>query len=190
MKNKNPKISTKIQSYLPKKRLIIVGKGGSGKDHLKNLLVDSGIRYSVSHTTRPARNGESDGTDYHFVTDEKFYEMANAGDFLEHVSFNGWHYGTSKKEFEISQLLIMTPSGLPKLGDDLRSESFVLYIDIEEDVRRKRLSTRRDADDVERRLAADKNDFENFSDYEARLTNPDFTIDTLMENIIMKEDED
>lgn len=148
------------------------------------------VKYCVSHTTRPARKGEIDGTDYYFVSEQKFQDMINDGQFLEHVSFNGWKYGTSKKEFETSNLLIMTPSGIQKLGSDLRSESYVLYIDIDEDVRRKRLSGRRDADDVERRLSADKEDFRDFKDYDARLISPDFTIDNLMDNIILKEDED
>lgn len=148
------------------------------------------VKYCVSHTTRPARKGETNGSDYHFVSAQEFEEMVKNNEFLEYVTFNGWQYGTSVKEFEVSNLLIMTPSGIQKLGTDLRSESYVLYIDIDEDVRRERLSSRRDADDVERRLAADKEDFKDFRDYDARLVSPDFTIDNLMENIILKEDED
>lgn len=49
---------------------------------------------SVSATTRPRRAGERDGVDYHFLTDERFDDLAAEGGFLEWVEFNGRRYGT------------------------------------------------------------------------------------------------
>lgn len=157
------------------KRLIIVGKGGSGKDHMRKILEDRGFRYCVSHTTRPPRIGESSGEDYYFISEEEAQrDYINKGLFYEHVSFNSWIYGTSMEEFKLSNLFIMTPSGLKSMNSEDREESFVVYLDIDEDTRRERLSRRNDADVLERRLAADKEDFSNFRDFDARITDPMF----------------
>ena len=64
---------------------------------------------SVSHTTRPKRAGEVDGVNYHFVSDEAFQRMAQAGEFLEHATVFANRYGTSRAEVE----------RLLALGDDV-----------------------------------------------------------------------
>lgn len=156
------------------KRVIIIGKGGSGKDHLRKEMVSSGYRYCVSHTSRPIRPGEIEGEDYYFVDEEYF----NPDYFYEMVTFNGWFYGTSIQEFQSSNLFIMTPSGLSKMLPQDREQSYVIYIDIDEDTRRERLSLRRDADDVDRRLRADESDFQNFCDFDHRITDPNFRFET------------
>lgn len=157
------------------KRLIIVGKGGSGKDHLRKILQERGFRYCVSHTTRPPRTGEVNGKDYHFISsDVAHQEFIRSGNCYEHVIFNGWIYLTSLDEFNSSNLFIMTPSGLLSMKPDDRKESFVLYLDIDEQTRRLRLSKRNDADKLERRLEADCNDFKDFFDYDVSITDPYF----------------
>ncbi len=107
-----------------KKRLIIIGKGGSGKDHLRKILVESGFKYCISHTTRPIREGEENGKDYWFVESSKLVSMAD--DFYEAVFFNDWFYGTSLNEFYSSNLFIMTPRGVEKLKPEDREESTIL----------------------------------------------------------------
>ncbi len=156
------------------RRIIIVGKGGSGKDHLRKELERFGLKYCVSHTTRPPRDGEEDGIDYHFIAQRQANMMLNNDEFYESVVFNDWTYGTSIKEFYSSNLFIMTPSGLAKMKPADREKSFVVYLDIDEDVRKERLLKRNDVDNVERRLNADHLDFSNFTDYNHSITNPLF----------------
>ena len=96
--------------------------------------------------------------------------MSASGDFIEHTLFNGWIYGTSKDEFLRSELFILTPSGISQLSEKDRSDSFIIYIDIDEDTRRERMSERKDADSAERRLEADEKDFRNFSDFDCIIT--------------------
>ena len=159
------------------KRIIIVGKGGSGKDHLRKELEKLGFRYCISHTTRPPRDGEINGVDYHFISRESAaFEFAAKGKFYEYVIFNEWLYGTSVEEFEKSNLFIMTPSGLSKMKESDRKESIVIYLDIDENVRRDRISKRNDADKIERRLEADKNDFLSFTDFDYVITDPFFSV--------------
>ena len=55
-----------------------------------------------------------------------------------------------------------------------RKNSFIIYLDIDERIREIRLSNRNDADSVDRRLKADKEMFENFNDYDLRISKPDF----------------
>jgi len=156
-----------------KKRLIIVGKGGSGKDHLRKMLEDRGFRYCISHTTRPIREGEENGKDYWFINSSMLTSMAD--DFYEAVFFNSWFYGTSFGEFNSSNLFIMTPKGVEKLKPEDRKESNILYLNIDEGTRRSRLESRRDADDVKRRLEADFADFKDFTDFDFEIKDPNFT---------------
>jgi guanylate kinase len=160
------------------KRIILVGKGGSGKDHLRKILENEGLNYCVSHTTRPIREGEQEGKDYFFVSGPIFLGMIEGGYLYENVIFNTWYYGISREQFKKGDLLIMTPNGVSALTKGDRKSSVVIYIDIDEDTRRQRMSIRRDSDQTERRLKADFLDFENFTDFDLRITDPSFTIET------------
>ena len=77
---------------------IVCAPSGAGKTTLVDALLkaDSGIRLSVSYTTRQPRAGEVDGREYHFVSQEKFQEMSAAGAFLESALVHGNYYGTSQ----------------------------------------------------------------------------------------------
>jgi guanylate kinase len=55
---------------------------------------------SVSCTTRQPRPGESDGVQYHFVSDEQFDTLIAEGQFLEYATFAGHRYGTPRKPVE------------------------------------------------------------------------------------------
>lgn len=71
---------------------------GAGKTSLVAALVERSeeLRVSVSHTTRDKRPGEEDGTDYHFVSEDKFLAMLDKAEFLEHAKVFGNLYGTSQ----------------------------------------------------------------------------------------------
>ncbi|MCP4897009.1 MAG: guanylate kinase, partial [bacterium] len=56
--------------------------------------------FSVSHTTRTPRPGETDGIDYHFVDIPTFETMVDRGEFLEWAEYAGNRYGTSRAEVE------------------------------------------------------------------------------------------
>ena len=157
------------------KRIILVGRAASGKDHIRKKLEDRGFKYAVSYTTRPPRAGEVDGKDYIFISEEVAQTMIQNDEFYEYVEFNGWLYGTSRQQFETDDVFIMTPTGLSHVDEVSRKQSFVIFIDIAEDVRRQRMLARdMPGDSVERRLEADRLDFENFSNYDIRITNHDF----------------
>jgi guanylate kinase len=74
---------------------VISAPSGAGKTTLVEALRTTGeFVYSVSCTTRPPREGEVDGEDYHFISEAQFLERANAGQFLEYAKVHGYYYGT------------------------------------------------------------------------------------------------
>jgi len=79
--------------------LVVSGPSGSGKTTLCRRLADEGeTAYSISCTTRPARPGERDGHDYHFLEKADFEARIQTGDFLEHATVHENLYGTLKSE--------------------------------------------------------------------------------------------
>ena len=84
---------------MTKGRLFILSApSGAGKTTLAKRLIASqpNMVLSVSHTTRPERNGEQHGVDYWFVSRDEFLSMIEKGDFLEYAEVFGNLYGTSK----------------------------------------------------------------------------------------------
>jgi guanylate kinase len=75
---------------------IISAPSGAGKTSLVKALLEklAGVSVSVSHTTRPARPGEQDGVDYHFVAKAEFERLAAGDEFLEHAQVFDNYYGT------------------------------------------------------------------------------------------------
>lgn len=78
---------------------IVCAPSGAGKTSLVNELLkaDAQIKLSVSYTTRAPRSGEIDGREYHFMTVQKFQQMAAQGEFLESAQVHGNYYGTSQR---------------------------------------------------------------------------------------------
>jgi guanylate kinase len=78
---------------------VVSAPSGAGKTTLVRGLVanDPQVRLSISYTTRAPRPGEADGREYHFVSRERFLEMAERGDFLESAEVYGNLYGTSHR---------------------------------------------------------------------------------------------
>lgn len=85
---------------------VVSAPSGGGKTSLTRalvpLLAEQGIRavISVSYTTRAPRPGEQDGVHYHFVTEQRFVEMIEHGDFFEHAYVFGRRYGTGRAKTE------------------------------------------------------------------------------------------
>jgi len=77
---------------------VISAPSGAGKTSLVKAIMQQAtqLQTSVSYTTRPMREGEVDGKDYHFIEKETFIKMRDANDFLEYAEVFGNFYGTSK----------------------------------------------------------------------------------------------
>lgn len=79
--------------------LVLSGPSGAGKSSLIKKIEESiGVFYfSISTTTRPMREGETEGVHYHFVTKEAFQKDIEEENFLEYALVHGNYYGTSIK---------------------------------------------------------------------------------------------
>ncbi len=79
-----------------KKLIIITGPSGVGKGTVVKKVLDRNkdIWLSISATTRNPRLGEKDGTNYYFISNERFKDMIDKKEFLEWAKFAGNYYGT------------------------------------------------------------------------------------------------
>lgn len=78
------------------KLIVISGPSGAGKSTVIRKVMENrdDVCFSISVTTRQPRPGEVDGSDYFFVTPERFAELVDASHLLEYAEYVGNHYGT------------------------------------------------------------------------------------------------
>ncbi len=82
--------------------VVLSAPSGAGKTTIAKALVEGrdDVVFSVSTTTRPARDHEVDGVDYHFLSEPKFRAMIEADEFVEWAEVHGHLYGTSRKTLQ------------------------------------------------------------------------------------------
>ena len=167
-----------------KNRIVLVGKSGSGKDHARRLLSELGADYAIPFTTRPPRDNEVTGVDYHFINEETFQRISEASGWYVFNEFNGWYYGITTEQFYVEHveqgLFIMSPAAISKMAPKDRALSNVVYLNMPEDIRKKRILERQgNADSVDRRIEADEADFINFNDYDVCVLDPAFNMNLI-----------
>lgn len=114
--------------------IVIVGASASGKTGLAKDFVKQHPEYKriVTYTTRPKRDGEVDGVDYHFISYDKFAELANSGFFAEYNAYREWYYGTALEDCtdDIHSVAVLTPAGLRNIVHrSIKVLSIYLYVD-------------------------------------------------------------
>ncbi|MGB1361015.1 MAG: guanylate kinase [Alphaproteobacteria bacterium] len=79
--------------------LVLSSPSGAGKSTISRRILseDDNLSLSVSATTREPRDGEVDGKDYHFLTKDKFKQMIDNDEFVEHAEVFDNYYGTPKQ---------------------------------------------------------------------------------------------
>lgn len=158
------------------KLFCIIGKSGSGKDTVfKRLLheMSAYIKPLVTYTTRPRRDNETDGVEYHFITENELAEFKKAGKVIELRQYDTvkgiWYYCTvddgkitlDKGNF----IVIATLEGLDGLKKRFGDSVVPLYIDVEDGERlsralfRERTLSSPDYYELCRRFLADNEDF-------------------------------
>lgn len=149
------------------KIIALIGKAGSGKDTLLHQVMKENTDFSeiISCTTRPPREGEVGGINYHFYTTEMFQEAESTGKMLESTYFKGWHYGTAIESLNKDKINIgvFNPAGIHSLLKHPDVEVLkVYYINASGKVRLLRQLNREinpDTDEIIRRYSVDENDF-------------------------------
>jgi guanylate kinase len=169
---------------MPGSLFAVVAPSGAGKTSLVNELLKRhpNVHLSISYTTRPPRDGEVDGRDYHFVDRPTFEKMIAAGDFLEYANVYGNYYGTSRRwiEKELAGdhdvLLEIDWQGARQVRALFPHMVgiFILPPSLEE--LRKRLESRgKDSKDaIERRMASAREDISHVLEFEYIIVNEQF----------------
>lgn len=154
----------------------IMGKSSSGKDTLYKELTAQipGLKTVTPYTTRPIREGESNGVEYHFVTEEELFRYGAEGKLIElrtyHTACGDWHYATvddGQIDFSGADYIVIgTLASYEKMRGYYGEGKVVpLYIEVDDAdrlIRAVERERRQDApryDELCRRFLADKEDF-------------------------------
>lgn len=158
------------------KLFVFMGKSASGKDTLYRLVMEKyrNLHPVIPYTTRPIRAGETEGAEYHFVTEEEMQEMQRRNQIVEYRCYQTvkgpWYYFTAEDgqiDFEKGDFaLISTLEGYEQIRNFYGEERVVpLYIEVEDMLRIERSLAREKQQEnpcvaeVCRRFLADEEDF-------------------------------
>ena len=163
---------------------VVSSPSGGGKTSLVKALIEteSGIALSVSHTTRAPRPTEREGVDYHFVNNEAFSAMVEAGEFLEHATVFGNRYGTSRNAVShelargVDVVLDIDWQGAGQIRDQMPDSVSIFIVPPSRRVLEQRLRARgTDAPEViERRMAAATTEISHYREFDYLVVNDEF----------------
>lgn len=178
--------------------LVVSGPSGSGKGTVCNKLMDRNddVIFSVSTTTRNPREGEVDGKNYFFIDENKFEEMVEKDEFLEHAKVHNNYYGTPRKFVidEIEQgdivLLEIDVQGALQVKENYENVVFVFLLPPSMEELENRIVNRgtESKEDIERRLKNAYKEINHIEHYDYFLINDDLDQAVLdIESIIKAE---
>ena len=155
------------------------------------------LELAVSATTRERREGEQDGREYWFISDEEFDERLREGEFLEHVEFPwGQRSGTLRSEIarirEAGQipLLDLEPKGALEVKTTVPGAVtiFVEAPSFEENERRLRARATESEGEIEERLDLAREQLSQAGEFDYRIVNDDVDLALVeLEGIVRKE---
>jgi guanylate kinase len=169
---------------MPGNLFVVVAPSGAGKTSLVNELLrrEPNIRLSISFTTRPPRQGEEHGREYHFVDRAAFESMIAAGEFLEHANVYGNYYGTSRRWIEEQlagdhdvlleidwQGALQVRNLFPRMAG-----IFILPPSLQELRRRLEARGKDSRETIERRMAGAREDISHVLEFEYIIVNESF----------------
>ena len=155
----------------------VMGKSSSGKDSIYHEIMEKGalgLKPIIPYTTRPIRDGEQDGREYHFCTEDTVQRLQDEGRIMELRAYNTvygvWKYFTVDDErinlSKYNYLYIVTLEGYTKIREYFGADRVVpIYIEVEDGERLMRAIAREQKQDVPkyeemcRRFLADSADF-------------------------------
>ena len=164
--------------------LCILGKSNAGKTTLvKHLEKKYNIKRVVTTTSRPMRDGEIDGIDYHFVTREDANNSIKNGEFTEYAEYkvankDTWIYGKKISDIDTSKtsLIVLNPIGYKKLKSIYKDEVLCLYIKPSFMKRMFRALKRDGLKNIKQTLVRIKNDYIDFKGIVADIIIKDFKL--------------
>jgi guanylate kinase len=170
----------------PGQLVVLSGPAGVGKDTVLNRWCERNpkIKRVVTYTTRDPRPNETNGVEYHFVTKEKFLELAADNFFLEYNEYNGNFYGTPLHD--INNLLAEGYHAVLKIevkgaadARALRPDALLIFLlppsleVLEQRIRNRGTETKEVQD---QRLAIAISEIERAKDYDVQVVNDDLEV--------------
>ncbi len=163
---------------------IVSAPSGTGKSSLLASALSelNNTVLSISHTTRPIRNNETDGENYYFVNEQKFLELIEQDAFLEYAYVFGNLYGTARSTVEKNLdngkhvVLEIDWQG----ADQIRSKKsdtqsiFIIPPNFQTLATRLRARSTDAIDVISRRLQEARNEIKNHTKYDYLIINADF----------------
>ncbi|WP_446744244.1 guanylate kinase [Silvibacterium acidisoli] len=164
---------------------MISAPSGSGKSTLVNQMrsLVGNLDFSISYTTRAPRGSETDGREYHFISRDKFEDMVQEGEFLEHAEVFGNYYGTCRGSLahaftEGKDLLLdIDVQGASQVRSRMPDAVSIFIMPPSPDILATRLRNRSRAEGsvqdevIARRLANARREIENYREYGYILVN-------------------
>lgn len=166
------------------KLYIISAPSGAGKTSLVRALLGTlpHLQFSISYTTRPQREGEQDGVDYHFIAPETFKKMIDQQAFLEYANVFGHFYGTSRKDTEtllnqgVDLVLEIDWQGAQQVRRSSLNTISIFIVPPSKEALRERILGRKkdDLSIIEKRLKVASEEISHYNEYEYLIVNDHF----------------
>ena len=163
---------------------IISAPSGAGKTSLVSEILErvTNIKASISHTTRKCRPGEMDGINYHFVDEPTFAGMVKKNAFLEYAEVFGNHYGTSQERVQLTLeegvdvILEIDWQGAEQVRQHFSKSISIFILPPSIQALKDRLNDRGqdNADVIQHRIAAAKEEMSHYADADYLVVNDDF----------------
>ncbi len=180
----NAKNSAKITLNNPQGFVLLIsGPSGAGKSTLLARLTSEfkdELYFSVSCTTRAAREGERDGVDYHFISENAFKMGIERGEFLEYAFVHSNFYGTRAKETEqalnAGKVVVfdIDVQGFRQVRERLKGLLTSVFITTKSAQElENRLRKRASNDDIKKRLENAKSEMKALAEYDFLVINED-----------------
>jgi guanylate kinase len=163
---------------------VVSAPSGAGKTTLCRALTDSieNLRHSISYTTRKPRPGETDGRDYYFVTEERFRNMVQAGDFAEWAQVHSNLYGTSRRVLDEMRtdgtdvILDIDTQGAEQIKQKCQDAVFIFIMPPSLEILEERLRNRKsdNEDEIKKRMRRARDEIRDYTMYDYIIVNRDF----------------
>ena len=160
---------------------VMSAPSGAGKGTLAERLMerDPNVRFGVSHTSRPPREGEQEGVHYHFVSSDEFKGMEDSREFVEWAEVHGNRYGTSRQMLEsllsegVDVLLDIDVQGARQIRKVFPEAVFLFVMppSMQELASRLRKRGTEDEDALKKRLHNARGELESYLEYDYVILN-------------------
>lgn len=126
------KSNFKINVPVPNVIIAIVGPSVSGKTTMANVMAEAGIPTIVSYTTRPMRDGETNGKEHWFVTPDK---KPKQSEMIAYTQFGDYEYWATKSQITNLCTYVIDEKGLEYLMSRISQSTIVFSVYIDRDIK-------------------------------------------------------